>query len=396
MLKESKKQIKDMLQMMERMENHYTKTQVGLLNEATRLSYPNLESFFLKEKIKNGDFVSIGYIQMYPTMALYPNDDLHGQMSAFSTDFDDANSRSAEHFKQFMDKSQNSEWDNPTGRAYRGVRSFGNKIYPYILKLTTYTVNWQNKDSYTKAVKNQYDSLKNIQDTVPSGLEDKYYPNLHKYDDETPQERIERIKQSKRYRFRGVLGDNGIASYVTGDEENPENLKFYYRTNPDDPNSSVEYNKTAIKHILSGDGLKRQKPLYFGVYEDGSIDPIPKSLGKLLKGDNQVANNAEKLKQITDEVEREWAEKFFNAEAERIIRDKIFLLTNVAYLACRPKNSDSVYWRNPNPLFLLEKTKNKEKITYSFNINQNDLDNILEKFAREAADELHAYENPNI
>ena len=364
----------------------------GLLEESRRINLPNLEAFFLKNRINDGSFAKIGYIQLYPTDALYPNDDLYNTMSSMSSGFEAG--RGAQHFSDFMDRAKNAEWDNPQGRAYAGNKSFKEKIYPYVLKLTTYLVNWQGRNGFTKATAAQTARAEDIKNRVPSGLKDKYFPD--KYSDETPEERIERLKHMKRYRFDdGYLGDAGISRYMSGDEENPEELKFYYRENPDDPTSEVEYNKTAIRNILVGDLVKRQKPQYFGVYEDGTIDMIPKELGRLLHKPQQAAD---KLANITDEAEKQWAKEFFdNLDAESM-SNKTFLLTNIAYLAVTPSGGEAVYWRNEHPLFLLQrnKTTKQDAFSYKFNVNEDELAQVLEVFAKKSADDLYELENPNI
>lgn len=389
--------------LMERMDNHYTTREVdmrtkqemlneGLLEESKRINLPNLEAFFLKNKVNEGSFAKIGYIQIYPTDALYPNDDLYNTMSSMSNDFEAG--RGAQHFGEFMDKTKNTEWDSPQGRAYAGNKSFKNKIYPYVLKLTTYLVNWQGREGFTKAEIAQKSRAEDIKNRVPSGLKDKYYQD--RYQDETPEEKIERLKKIKRYRFDdGYLGDAGISRYMSGDEKNPEELKFYYREDPDDPNSEVEYNKTAIRNILVGDLTKRQKPQYFGVYADGSIDMIPKELGRLLHKPQKEVDN---LANITDEIERKWAEEFFKNLNTVEMSNKTFLLTNIAYLAVTPSGGESVYWRNEHPLFLLSKSKTakQDAYTYKINVNENELSQILEVFAKKSADDLYELENPNI
>ena len=403
MQKESKVQLTQMMSLMERMDKHYTNDQAKmltenklrekkLLEEAKRVSYPNLEAFFLKHRIPEGSFAKIGYIQLYPVTALYPNDELHTKMRAMRGGYEDG-TRGSQHFDQFMDQSQNSEWNNPEGRAYNGIRSFKNKLYPYILKLTTYQVNWQARKGYANAFSKQSELDRDIKSRVPQGLEDKYYPN--RYADETPEERAERLKKRKYYRFADDwLGDAGVSQFMSGDEEHPEELKFHYLSDVNDPNSQVEYNKTAIRNILNGNVTNRQKPQYFGVYEDGSIDMIPKDLGRLLQGKSKL--NIEKLVDITDEEEKKWAEEFFNNLDTQSLTNKTFLLTNIAYLAATPIGEEAIYWRNEHPLFLLEKTINKEKVSYKFNVNEQELADVLERFARNSAEELSGIENPNI
>lgn len=392
----SKKQLFEAQTLIERMDKHFTKGQLDVLMEninevgnsgkATAISLPNLESFFTQTKIKNGTWAAVGYIQMYSSKGLYPLNQredgktLHDYMSGFSNDFTD-DMPSKERFNRFMDKEQNTEWDTPTGRGTRSGKPMKDNIYKYILKLTTYQIQWQNPDKYSEKegeLNKRETELKN--NLAPYNTDGKYFKTRTPEEEEEYQEKL---KTMPRYYYgNDFLGQSGVAHFgVKGDDGEYVDTMTPYRHGEEDK----EFSRTALRHVL-GD-TKKQKPIYLGVLEDGSVEIIPNSLGKMLHG-TEFSNIDKKLEQITDEKEREFAKQFYEFQETRQMMEKTWLLKNIAYLC-----AGGYYWRNPNPLFLLQ---NSKKEYSQYDINEQDLTNLLSRFAGTESQEIARMENTNV
>lgn len=380
--------------MMERMDTHQTYN-AAMLNESqiilesTRVTADSFLEFLTKNMIHKGPFVQLGYLQIYPTDTAYPTDDYYKAMSDTRSEFTD-NSRNLGRFDQYMDKVSNSEWNMPTGRKKPNsdIKAMKNKLYPYVLKLTNYTLHWQTYNDYAKKSSDAYNELDAIKGQMSDDTRSKLFG-------------APRAKSNSGYYPIGAAGNYDILTFGDKDDNGNYTAKSQeYLTDPDNPDSKVLYDRTAIRNFLSD--IKPQRPVYFGVDENGNIDPIPKSLGKLLY--NPSISHDSKLVQISDPNEIALAKKYFDLEDKNGMANKTFLLQNVAYICGVATEAGgkkrSVYWVNKNPLFLLTRQKqvNKVKTTFKYlfnNMNNDELQEIINRYARSETDELMAMANTN-
>ena len=205
------------------------------------------------------------------------------------------------------------------------------------------------------------------------------------------------------YHSFGDLGNYDVSTFGKNDADGnftPE--QQWYQTNVDDENSKIGYDRTAIRHFMNN--TKAQRAYYFGIDEQGNIDPLPKPLGKLLHNTDTVRQ----IGGITDEEQKRLAEEFVKIEKMVNSANKTFLMENVAFIcgfASAPgSQSESVYWINQNPIFLLRKSKTVNKVKRSFKysydsvytkMDDEQLKNIINRYAKSDADEMEAKGNPN-
>ena len=405
-----KRQLNEMTSLIERMNN--PRTGWGqVLNESKQIVANDLINFLSTVQIQEGQFVRLGYIQLYTIAGQYPDDELYNTMTNIGKDYgiepdgeepmgmvaEAYSDRAISHYRDFMDKTKNPEWDNPTGRAFKGRKSFGSPIYKYVIKLTKYKLHWQGQEGYAKAQERN----RLAYNDMTSKIDRQYYDELGiQYQDDngvwhnTPQ------KNGPTYKYMGEPAQFGIATDTEwqGDDETgeyvPRNTK--YRTDVNNPESSVEVPGYSIRNMLSR--VDDQDAIFYGVTENGDIDQIPSSLGRILykQADSyasklqavELENNPEKLAQF---------KMFYDYKKGENMKQKIFKLTNIAYLCAtgidiRTKQKDSFFWVNNEPLFLLEKTVNKEKVRYTATINVQELGAILKAEASKEADGLAAFE----
>lgn len=382
-----KHQLNEMISLINRMDKPQTGWQ-KMLNESTQVIADNLVNFLSKCKVQEGQFCRLGYIQLYTIPGQYPNDELYGKMQGLGDEFngDGITDRARANYQRFMDKSQNPEWDNPTGRAYKGAKSFGTNIYKYIIKLTKYNLHWQEEAGYARAQERNGQKYKEM----VAGIPQEYYDELGiQYQDDNGEyhNSPSSTNTGPTYKYMGEPGRFGVAT-DTDAEGNPRMTS--YRTNVDDPNSTVEIDGLAIRNMLSN--ASDQQAVFFGVYENGDIDQIGDGLGRMLyrTADSYAAklqsedlqNNPEKLAHF---------KVFYDFKRNENMTQKIFKLSNVAYFCATGVDmssgaKDSMFWVNREPLFLLEKTINKEKVRYTAPINTAELENILRSFASKEAD----------
>lgn len=391
----SKKQAAKMLSLMERMDKtrSYDAAMLSestILAESTRANVGSFLEFMTKYLIHKGPFIHLGYIQLYPVDTAYPSDEYYKDVTGTRGDFED-NSRNVARLDAWTDKMQNTEWNAPTGRmnSKRGMKAMANKLYPYIIKLTDYTLHWQSPDVYGQKASDAFNKLNAARDAM---------------DDNTKAALGLRGGQSapspNGYHAVGDLGNYDVATFGAKDDAgNFTPVRNEYRTDPDDPNSVVPFERTAIRNYMSS--VKDQHAVYFGVDEQGNIDPLPTALGKLLYNKSKKYD----MSGISDQAQLKLAQEFAEIEKNVNSSNKTFLMQNVAYIcgvATAPgSNKESVYWINENPLFLLqkEKTVNKVKTTFKYeykNIDGEQLKAILSKYAKSEADEMSAKSNGNV
>jgi hypothetical protein len=407
-----KQQLNEMKSLIARMEN--PRTGWGqVLNESKQIVATDLINFLSTVQIQEGQFVRLGYIQLYTIPGQYPNEDLYNKMNAIAGDFgvendmdyamvsEDVTDRARQRYIDFMDKSKNSEWDNPTGRLYKGQRAFNKAIYKYIIKLTKYRLHWQGQTGYAKAQERNTQAYNDM----TAKIDPKYYDELGiQYKDvdadgnevwhNTPQ------RPGPSYKFIGEPANFGVATDTEwkGDNETgeyvPRNIK--YRTNAEDPSTQVEIPGYSIRNMLSK--VEDQEAIFFGVTEEGDIDRIPDSLGRMLyKVSDSYAAKLQDVSLQDDPDKLAQFKMFYDFKKEENMKQKIFKLSNVAYLCAtgldiRTKQKDSFFWVNNEPLFLLERTINKEKVQYTATINVGELEAILKQEASKEADGLAAFE----
>lgn len=412
-----KKQLNEMTSLIERMNN--PRTGWGqVLNESKQIVATDLMNFLSTVQIQEGQFVRLGYIQLYTIPGQYPNEDLYNKMSAMAGDFgvdtdgtydasdyamvsEDVTDRARQRYINFMDKSQNPEWDNPTGRLYKGQRAFNKAIYKYVIKLTKYRLHWQGQTGYAKAQERNMQAYNDMTAKIDS----KYYDELGiQYKDldadgnevwhNTPK------RNGPTYKYIGEPANFGIATDTewSGDDETgeyvPRNIK--YRTNAEDPSTQVELPGYSIRNMLSR--VDDQEAIFYGVTEEGDIDRIPDSLGRMLyKVSDSYAAKLQDVSLQDDPDKLAQFKMFYDFKKEENMKQKIFKLSNVAYLCAtgldiRTKQKDSFFWVNNEPLFLLERTINKEKVQYTAAINVDELGAILRQEASKEADGLAAFE----
>ena len=391
-----------MLSLMERMERPMTYHQAmlnesNLLMESERVNMGTFLEFMTKYQINKGKFVHVGYIQLYETVPAYPTDEYYDKVTKTRDDFVD-NSRNLSRFDKWSDKMQNTEWNSPTGRKKKGedIHAMAKNLYPLIIKFTDYTLNWQTPKDYKDKSSEAFAKLGAARNAMSDatrtaiGMKPKK-PSSDGTDDK---------KKRPEYHAFGELGNYDISTFgVEGEngEFTPE--RQTYRTDVNDPKSEVSYDRTAILNYMANP--KAQHAYYFGVDENGNIDPLPKKLGELLHGLGTIR----KLSGVTDEEQKRLAEQF--ASLEKIVNssNKTLLMENVAFLcgfvSSPGEGRKSVYWINPNPMFLLSKKEKGVTIKYLYDSVYNKMDEeqlkaLLNKYARSSADELESEGNPNI
>lgn len=389
------------LSLMERMERPTTYHQAmlnesQLLMESTRVNVGTFLEFMTKYQVNRGPFVHLGYIQLYETDAAYPTDEYYDSVTGTRDEFTD-NGRNLSRFDKWSDKVQNTEWNSPTGRKSpkTGIKAMGSKLYPLVIKLTDYTLNWQTAKDYGTKSSDAFAKLNAARDAMDDatktaiGLKDR--GNVENPD-------------KSGYHVFGDLGSYDVATFGKKDDNgNFVPSQQSYRKDVNDENSAVPYDRTAIRNFMGN--TKAQKAYYFGVDEQGNIDPLPKSLGKLLHNTDTVRQ----VSGITDEEQKRLAEEFIKIEKMVNSANKTFLMENVAFicgLASAPgSESESVYWINENPIFLLRKSKqvNKQPIKFKYSydsvytkMDDEQLKAILNRYAKSDADELEAKGNPNV
>ena len=189
----------------------------------------------------------------------------------------------------------------------------------------------------------------------------------------------------------------GVATYGKKTRDDMGNItmepiKSSYLEDPNNPDSGVEYEKNYILNRLS----KKEDNfggIYFGVYENGDIDPIPGSLGKFLG----TQTSSHKFQGDGVDVEKDNAFKsYYDYLDNENFLQKSFLTSNVAYICAKTKDMSSGteksrFWVNKSPLFLLAKTVNKQKINYVKHVNEDELENALKIFAEKEANDLEKY-----
>lgn len=387
-----KEQIIKMQSLMERMEHpqFYTTAMLNeekMLQEAELANAGSFLEFLTKYKIHKGPFVNLGYLQIYPTDAAYPTDEYYNQLSDIRKGFDEIpnSQRGASRLDKFMDKMQNPEWNSPTGRKKRGedIKAMGKKLYPYVLKLTNYTIHWQSYDKYKGM---QADALKGIND-VKNQMSDALKANLFG---------AGRAASNTGYYPIGNAADYDIMTFGSKADDgtySPQRQEYY--TDVDNPDSKVDYERTAIRNYLSD--VQAQHPVYFGIDEDGNIDEVPKSLGEILHNTKTGGPIEEKLAQMSDPQEIALTKQYLDLSKKYNMANKTFLTHNVAYICGLVSdysgNKQSVYWVNDNPLFLLEKSKTKYVLQ---GISNEQLKGVIGRFAKKESDELMAKANTNV
>ena len=388
-----KKQLNEMVSLINRMD----KPQSGWhklineqnLNESTQVLADNLVNFLSKCKIQEGQFCRLGYIQLYTIPGQYPNDELYSKMQGLQGEFDadGMSDRARANYSRFMDKSQNPEWDNPTGRAFKGARSFGNNIYKYVIKLTKYNLHWQEEGGYARAQERNRDKY----NQMVAGIPQEYYDELGiQYQDDNGEWHNQPSGSAgPTYKYMGEPGKFGVAT-DTDAEGNPRMAS--YRTDAEDPNSTVEIDGLAIKNMLSN--VSDQTSVFFGVYENGDIDQIGEGLGRMLyKQADSYASKLESEELQNDPEKLAHFKVYYDFKRNENMSQKIFKLSNIAYFCATGKDmstgmKDSMFWVNKEPLFLLERTINKEKVRYTAKINTAELEEIIKNFASKEADGL--------
>lgn len=401
------KEVGKMRSLMERMEKPHTNyqailneekySQMRMLLESRRVNVDSFLQFITKYQIQRGLFVTLGYIQIYPTDTHYPSEDFHQKMSSSLAEFgdDESSARGRNRIQSFIDKSTNTEWDNPTGRGTKAGKPMANKSYPYVIKMTTYTLHWQTGEQFNEKSGLAAGELNDIAGRMSDDLRTRLGI---KYD--TPEDiaiKKEANKGIPRYKNVGALGNFDVATFAQEDEMgnvNPVKQEYFKDTENMEPQN---YERTAIRNFLSD--IKPQRALYFGVDEEGNIDPIPVSLGKLLHAHKDSLS--EKIKQLSDPEEIALAKEFAEKKKHNDMAIKTFLTHNIAYICGKSAQTgvvgkESVFWVNKNPLFLLEKSKTKarDKFKYLFpNLNNEQLEAILTKYGEMDAESM---ENPNI
>lgn len=393
------------LSLMERMERPMTYHQAmlnesKLLMESKRAQAGSMIEFLTKYQIHKGKFMHLGYIQLYATSAAYPTDEFYNNVITNRDAIED-NGRNLARFDKWTDKMQNTEWNNPTGRKSpkTGIKAMKDKLYPLVIKLTDYTLNWQTVKDYNAKSSEAFAKFNAARNAMSPetraliGLKDK------------PEDDSDKDKEEKAgYHAFGDLGAYDIYTFgKKGSDGTFTPERETYRTNVDDENSEVPYDRNAIRHFMNN--TKSQHAYYFGVDEQGNIDPLPKPLGKLL-------HNTDTIRQIggiTDEEQKRLANEFIEIEKKVNSANKTFLMENIAFMcgfASAPGMSgESVYCINNNPMFLFTKTKTVNKVSTTFKylydsvyqkMDDEQLKAILSKYARSDADELEAKGNPNI
>ncbi len=319
-------------------------------------------------------------------------------MSAMRGDFED-NGKNLSRFDKFMNRDRsdiehNEEWFDPQGAKKRNqpVKTFKNKLYPYIMKLTTYDLHWQLYGDYTKKMGGELSKMNALKDRM---------------DDTTkaalrirPENNEPRDKNGY-YDIGDELGKFGVQTFATKKVDGTfVPIGHSYRKDVDDPNSETPYERTAVQNFLSD--VNPQRAVYFGVDENGYMDPIPKSLGKLLHNTEDAPYD---LSSISDPEQIELANEFIAGMKNFNMANKTFMMYNVAYVAGRVTdmtngNIECVYWINPSPLFLLKKEKQINKVRYKWkyqvHVNEDSVKNALNRFVKSDADEIEAMGNPNI
>lgn len=391
---------KNMCSLIERMDRHMTHTDAMALNEniqrmlmeGQRVSSQSLIEFLTKYEVRKGPFIFLGYLQVYPTGKVYPSDEVYNSFQNTRNDFDPNSDRGLKRFDNFMDKVQNMEWNAPTGRAYKGNRSMAKNIFPYVLKLTTYKIHWQDRNTFAKKSAESYRDINSLTNGWSDELKQKM--GIGAYDPSS-------YEDKPRYMDIGELGKYDISTFANkGSDGEYHPFKQEYYTDVDDIDSKVDYDRTAILNYMSNP--KDHQTVYFGVNDDGTIDEIPKSLGQILH--NTVTNWNRRLAAVTDPQELAQAKEYVRLMQKQDASSKTWLTQNIAYLCgtvqeIGESGSESVYWVNPNPLFLLEKGKTKDRPSFKYlfsNMSNDELQEILDRFAKDKADELNVIANPNI
>lgn len=386
-----KTQLNEMISLINRMD----KPQSGwatLLQEAmksaTQVIAPDAMTFLSKNLIKEGDLCCLGYIQLYSIPGQIPSDDLYNQMTGMGSEID--NPRALSNFNAYMDKAQNTEWDNPTGRAKPGAgKTLKTKLYSHVIKVSRYIMHWQGEEGYQRAQARKSQAMADITKTWPQEWKDEVgYKESEPETGEFSKTGHFYMEPHKQF---------GVATYGSKVRDAEGNvtmtpIKGSYYNSPDDMNSGQEYDNFAIRNRLSRpeDNLES---VYFGVYENGDIDPIPNRLGKFLQG----TTSSHRRVDAGGDPDKEAAFKsYYDYLDNEDFLQKTFLLSNVAYLCMSAIDmssgaKSSKFWVNENPLFLLKKTVNKQDIKYLRLINKEELKQALTMFAKKEADNLELY-----
>jgi hypothetical protein len=393
----SKETMAKIQSLIERTESHVTyneamERQSQLITEATRVGVNSFLEFLTKYAVNKGPFVRLGYIQLYQTDPAYPTDEYYKSLSDTRGEYTD-NGRNLSRFDGYMDKVTNSEWNSPTGKKKpnHDIYAMGKKLYPYLLKMTNYTVHWQSYENYNERYNKANQELSAIRDKMTDDTKNTIFKSG------------EREKSNTGYYKIGPLGDYDVLTFGRKNDNGditPERQE--YLTDPDDFNSAVKYERTAIKNFMPD--AKQTKTYYFGVDENGNIDPLPYNLGKLLY--SKITSHDKQIAAVTDEEQRKITEEYFAKYDSIQMANKTFIMQNVAYICgsvtdYTTGNKQSVYWVNKEPLFLLSKRKtiNKKPIEYKFlykNISNDELSEIINRYAKNDADEIEAMANQNI
>ena len=379
--------MKSLINRMENPQSGWATLLQEAMAKATQVLAPDAMTFITKNVINEGAFCCLGYIQLYSIPGQVPSDDLYNQMSAYGADID--NDRAKANFAKYMDRAQNTEWDDPQGKAKPGLgKTLKNKLYSHVIKVSRYMLHWQGEEGYNRAQARKSKDLADITKDWSQEWKDEV-GYKQQQDDGEAYEKTGHFFMEPHNKF-------GIATYGSKTRDDMGNTEFKpikrsYLQDPDDEGSSVEYNDYAIRNRLSNikDNLES---VYFGVYENGDIDPIPHKLGKFLQG-----TSSSKRTIASGDPEKDAAFKsYYDYIDNDAFLQKTFSLNNIAYFCASLRDmsngtTGSKFWVNPHPLFLLQKTVNKEKVKYLRKINDEELKNALTIFAEKEANNLEAY-----
>lgn len=382
--KQSKYEIDSVLSLMGRMDKHLTLSECEfektLLKESTgigRVDFQTLDELVTTVDIGRS-FVGLGYIQGYSNIKndgpvkIYPKSP--GFDSTFRGEIGkvDPNSRVSGKLNNMLN---DPEYQNPTGRAYAGVKSMANSFFQGVVKITNYVFNWGNAE----ALSNFYE--KNRQNIANIRLKHGFGDGDDNYSDDDWRRRASSTGKS----VYGGLGANPEStpkknpdgSDVVGPfhiKLNPE-ASIYgdndtygnatYKTRPD----GTQYQRRALRFGLSN--INNQWEHYCLVDNNGEVDEVENSLAAIFHKRSVPQNFKKYIDNQTQQDEINFINDLQSEIDKQHEAEKTWMEDNIAYIVGKGKDK----YTGSDMLF---RWVNKNIVIDRINVNPQELQSVID------------------
>ena len=356
MQNEAKKELEKMLLLMERMDNHYTLSEALEKEERIehkRDTYTDIDQF-LQDVDLGSSFVGLGYIQGYESKKIYPTNPktIKGQTQADAIKAGMGKlDKSSRAYSKLNGLVNDTEFTNPTGRAFGGFRSMSTPHFAGVIKMTSYVFNWGGSEKYADYMKNYIDKHDDMIDNVFSKASwntNPIYKNIKSIqaNPSTPKDGYHQRLDAK----------NSIYGF-----SDPNNNPIY-STKAD----GTQYQKRVFKMALKN--IEKQWSKFCLVDGNGEIDAVDEimgpAMGKIPGDFNDLRPYIDFSTMKIDEIN--FINDFSQMEERHAMAKKQWLLDHIMYIVAYDR-AQKRYVRYINPDVEID----------AVNVNRQELSNMV-------------------